>query len=243
MKKNIVSLAFMAVFLLMATNSQAQSWKDLLNKDNISKVVNAITGTPETIDMTGTWNYKGSAVEFESENLLMKAGGAAAATMAENKLDEQLSKVGIKAGQMNFTFNADSTFTSTVGKKTLKGTYSYDASAKQVDLKFLKLLNLHAKVNCSSPAPDPARPCRSESAARRWSPRRPWPGGGSGPPRCQSHGPRHSPSSGSWPRASPPGAPPWCSRPRRPDSGPSTWASRCRSRYSKTASLPSCFRS
>ena len=139
MKKNIVSLAFMAVFLLMATNSQAQSWKDLLNKDNISKVVNAITGTPETIDMTGTWN-----------NLLMKAGGAAAATMAENKLDEQLSKVGIKAGQMNFTFNADSTFTSTVGKKTLKGTYSYDASAKQVDLKFLKLLNLHAKVNCSS---------------------------------------------------------------------------------------------
>ena len=145
MKKNIVSLAFMAVFLLMATNSQAQSWKDLLNKDNISKVVNAITGTPETIDMT-----KGSAVEFESENLLMKAGGAAAATMAENKLDEQLSKVGIKAGQMNFTFNADSTFTSTVGKKTLKGTYSYDASAKQVDLKFLKLLNLHAKVNCSS---------------------------------------------------------------------------------------------
>lgn len=141
MKKNIVSLAFMAVFLLIATNSQAQSWKDLLNKDNISKVVNA---------MTGTWNYKGSAVEFESENLLMKAGGAAAATMAENKLDEQLSKVGIKAGQMNFTFNADSTFTSTVGKKTLKGTYSYDASAKQVDLKFLKLLNLHAKVNCSS---------------------------------------------------------------------------------------------
>lgn len=101
MKKNIVSLAFMAVFLLMATNSQAQSWKDLLNKDNISKVVNAITGTPETIDMTGTWNYKGSAVEFESENLLMKAGGAAAATMAENKLDEQLSKVGIKAGHLS----------------------------------------------------------------------------------------------------------------------------------------------
>ena len=154
MKKNIVSLAFMAVFLLMATNSQAQSWKDLLNKDNISKVVNAITGTPETIDMTGTWNYKGSAVEFESDNLLMKAGGAAAATMAENKLNEQLSKVGIKEGQMSFTFNADSTFTSTVGKKKLNGTYSYNASTKQVDLKYLKLLNLHAKVNCTSNSMD-----------------------------------------------------------------------------------------
>ena len=42
MKKNFLSIAFMAVFMLMATNSQAQSWSDLFNKDNISKVVNAI---------------------------------------------------------------------------------------------------------------------------------------------------------------------------------------------------------
>ena len=150
MKKFFLPLAFMTVFLSMATNGRAQSWKDLLNKDNISKVVNAITGNTETIDMTGTWSYQGSAVEFESDNLLMKAGGSAAANMAEAKIDEQLSKIGIKEGQMSFTFNADSTFTSTVGTKTLNGTYSYDASAKQVDLKFLKLLNLHAKINCSS---------------------------------------------------------------------------------------------
>ena len=102
MKKNILFIAWVALFSLFASNSQAQSLKDLLNKDNISKVVNAITGTPETIDMTGTWTYSGSAVEFESDNLLMKAGGAAAATMAENKLNEQLSKVGIKEGQMSF---------------------------------------------------------------------------------------------------------------------------------------------
>ena len=89
MKKNILFIAWVALFSLFASNSQAQSLKDLLNKDNISKVVNAITGTPETIDMTGTWTYSGSAVEFESDNLLMKAGGAAAATMAENKLNEQ----------------------------------------------------------------------------------------------------------------------------------------------------------
>ena len=150
MKKNFLSATLMVVFMLTATNSRAQSWADLLNKDNISKVVNAITGNTETIDMAGTWSYKSSAIEFESDNLLMKAGGAAAATMAENKLNEQLSKIGIKDGQMSFTFNADSTFTSTVGKKTLKGTYSYNASTKQVDLKYLRLLNLHAKVNCSS---------------------------------------------------------------------------------------------
>lgn len=150
MKKNFLSVALLAICLLTATSSQAQTWKDLLNKDNLSKVVNALTGTTETIDMTGTWSYKSSAVEFESENLLMKAGGAAAASMAENKLNEQLSKIGIKDGQMSFTFNADSTFTSKVGRKTLKGTYSYDPSTQQVDLKYLRLINLHAKVNCNS---------------------------------------------------------------------------------------------
>ena len=89
MKKNFLSATLMVVFMLTATNSQAQSWADLLNKDNISKVVNAITGNTETIDMTGTWSYKSSAVEFESDNLLMKAGGAAAATMAENEFHVQ----------------------------------------------------------------------------------------------------------------------------------------------------------
>lgn len=150
MKKFFLSFAFMAAFMLTATDSHAQSWSDLLNKDNISKLVNSITGTSASVDMTGTWTYKSSAVEFESDNLLMKAGGAAAATMAESKLNEQLQKFGIKDGQMSFTFNADSTFTSTVGKKKLSGTYSYDASTKQVYLKYLRLLNLHAKVNCTS---------------------------------------------------------------------------------------------
>ena len=120
MKKNFLSIAFMAVFMLMATNSQAQSWSDLFNKDNISKVVNAITGTTESIDMTGTWSYKGSAVEFESDNLLMKAGGAAAATMAENKLNEQLSKIGIKDGQMSFTFNAEQYFHQHGGQENIE---------------------------------------------------------------------------------------------------------------------------
>lgn len=73
MKKIFLSLAFMAAFMLTATDSHAQSWADLLNKDNISKVVNAITGNTASIDMTGTWSYQGSAVEFESDNLLMKA--------------------------------------------------------------------------------------------------------------------------------------------------------------------------
>jgi len=104
MKKYVLSLAVVSALLLVTTNVQAQSWKDLFNKDNIEKVVNAVTGN-QTIDMTGTWTYSGSAIEFESDNLLQKAGGAAAAAVAEKKLDEQLAKVGIKDGQYFYKYS------------------------------------------------------------------------------------------------------------------------------------------
>ena len=107
--KRLVFWQLFVAALLLTGNSHAQSIKDLFNKENIEKAVNAVTGK-STADMTGTWSYTGSAIEFESDNLLQKAGGAVAATAAEKKLDEQLAKVGIKAGQMSFTFNADSTF-------------------------------------------------------------------------------------------------------------------------------------
>ena len=149
MKKIVFWQLFIAA-LLMATNSQAQSsLKDLFNKENIEKAVNAVTGK-NTADMTGTWSYSGSAIEFESDNLLQKAGGAVAATAAEKKLDEQLAKVGIKAGQMTFTFNADSTFSAKLGQRNLKGNYSYNPSTHKVNLKFAKLIGMNAKVNCTS---------------------------------------------------------------------------------------------
>ena len=148
MKRFVFWHIFVAA-LLMASNSRAQSLKDLLNKENIEKVVNAVTGK-STASMEGTWIYTGSAIEFESDNLLQKAGGSVAAGAAESKLNEQLAKVGIKEGQMSFTFNADSTFTAKVGAKSIKGTYSYDTSTQHVNLKFMKLIPLNAKVNCTS---------------------------------------------------------------------------------------------
>lgn len=149
MKKNVFSLVFIATLLLVSANGYAQSWKDLFNKENIEKVVSTVTGK-NTVDMTGTWSYTGAAIEFKSDNLLMKAGGAVAATTAEAKLNEQLSKVGITPGQMTFTFEADSTFSVTLKTKTLKGTYQYDADQKRVAMKFVKLINLNAQVNCTS---------------------------------------------------------------------------------------------
>ncbi len=127
--------------------TEVLNYIESINKDNISKVVNAVTGHTETVDMTGTWRYTGSAIEFESENLLKKAGGTVAASAAEQKLDEQLAKVGIKEGQLSFTFNADSTFVSTLGKRKLNGTYSYDAGTQMLHLRYMKLIPMNAKVN------------------------------------------------------------------------------------------------
>lgn len=143
----------MTVLLVCPAVSQAQSLKDLFNKDNIEKVVNAVTNKDNT-DMTGTWMFTGSALEFESDNLLQKAGGSLAASAVEQKLDEQLEKIGIKAGELTFVFNADSTFTATVGNKPLNGSYSYDRSAQKVNLKFAKIIGLNAKVNCTSSSMD-----------------------------------------------------------------------------------------
>ncbi len=129
---------------------QAQSITDIFNLDNISKAVNSITGKKEAVNLIGAWNYTGSAVEFESSDLLRQAGGTVASLAVENKMNTQLAKVGIKPGTMNFTFNADSTFTSTVGKRTMSGSYSYNASTGKVTLKYLKLLGTSAKVDYSS---------------------------------------------------------------------------------------------
>ena len=150
MKKTfLISVSILAAGLFYTTNVQAQSLKDLLKRENVEKVVSTVTGK-NTASMEGTWNYTGTALEFESDNLLQKAGGSLASATVEKKLDEQLEKIGIKPGQLSFTFNADSTFTVSVGSKPLKGTYSYDASTQKANLKLAKIVGLNAKVNCTS---------------------------------------------------------------------------------------------
>lgn len=151
--KRLLFWQLLVAALLMANTGKAQSIKDLFNKENIEKVVNAATGKT-TINMIGTWSYTGAAIEFESDNLLQKAGGAVAGNAAEKKLDEQLAKVGIKAGQMSFTFSADSTFSAKVGKRNMKGSYSYNASTQTVNLKFAKLIGMNAQVSGTSSTMD-----------------------------------------------------------------------------------------
>ena len=98
-------------------------------------------------DLFGTWTYNGTSCVFESQNLLAQAGGVAASSALETKIDEQLKRYGISKGVTRFTFNADKTFTATLNGRNMSGTYSLDTASKTLQLQFVGgLLNLLPQV-------------------------------------------------------------------------------------------------
>ncbi len=118
-----------------ATQSSTQSLLGGL----ANSLIGAVLGTQVTEEsIVGTWTYVKPAVQFTTEDLLKKAGGAAAASVVEGKLAEYLAKVGVKEGSMVYTFNEDKSFTMTLGKRTINGTYELNQSTKEVTLSFGK---------------------------------------------------------------------------------------------------------
>ena len=85
----------------------------------------------------GTWNFQSSACVFESQNLLMKAGGELAASRLEEKVNAAMQRVGITQGSCSYTFNEDGTFASVMFGRTLKGTYKLDAENKKITMFYL----------------------------------------------------------------------------------------------------------
>lgn len=79
--------------------------------------------------IVGTWVYKEPAVVFESSNILKKAGGSLMSSAIEKRLSSVLNKYGIKPGKMKMTFSKDGSFTQTLSKKTIKGTYTIDGKS------------------------------------------------------------------------------------------------------------------
>ncbi len=90
------------------------------------------TATADNI--VGTWTYEEPAVVFESDNVLKNLGGKVASATIEKKLQSEFSKVGLKKGAMQMTFDKDGNFTQTMGSKKLSGTYTI--SGKSVKLNY-----------------------------------------------------------------------------------------------------------
>lgn len=73
----------------------------------------------EVKDLAGEWTANGSAVMFQSENLLNKAGGMAASAALESKLDSYYKQYGLNGAVL--TVQTDGTFEMSLKKLRLKG--------------------------------------------------------------------------------------------------------------------------
>lgn len=77
------------------------------------------TSNLDVADLAGQWTIDGSAVSFQSENFLKKAGGVAAAAAIESKLDPYYKQYGLTGGVI--TIQTDGSFTLKTGKISLSG--------------------------------------------------------------------------------------------------------------------------
>lgn len=130
LKRLFVAMAL--VLTASAATLQAQNLKDLLNglgsgsDSGLGTILNNVLGKSDVTvaDLQGTWTYVEPAVAFKSDNLLKKAGGAAAATTIVNKIKPYYQRVGLN--KMVLTVNADSTFIMKSGMATLRGDITKD---------------------------------------------------------------------------------------------------------------------
>lgn len=146
--KKIIVIAASLVLAASAANAQSGFFDALksvtsgLGSDSASGIINTVLGTVagvQPIDLAGTWTYQGCAVAADGENALKNIAANAAMSSVEGKLDEGLSKVGIKPGIATIAFSKDYNFTLTTGKINVNGTWEQDGN--RVVLKFGKLYN------------------------------------------------------------------------------------------------------
>ena len=109
-------------------SASALDIKDLLNQagqalenGNVTDIIEGVLSTSnlEVKDLAGVWTSTGSAVAFQSEDLLSQAGGAAMASTIETKINPYFTKYGIVGSVI--TIQTDGSFSMTLKKITLKG--------------------------------------------------------------------------------------------------------------------------
>lgn len=128
--KRIKFFLVAAMLLISASGVQAQSIGDLLT--GLGKTLVGDKATTAA-SLKGTWTYTGPACEFESDNLLSKAGGSAVSTKIENKITPVLKKYGVHG--IVYTFDGNGNYTTKIKKRTIKGTYTFDSKKKTITFK------------------------------------------------------------------------------------------------------------
>ena len=129
-KKTLLkSIWILLVMCGVSANAGAQDLKSIL-----SGVAKAVAGNKATTasSIIGTWTYSGPECQFESENLLAKAGGEMAAKEVEEKMIAVYNKVGMN--NIRYTFNEDGTYSYQMKKRTVTGSYVFDDAAKTITM-------------------------------------------------------------------------------------------------------------
>ena len=158
MKKSMFRVAAMAVAMLFATSVNAQIDLDgilgeVLGGGSTNDVASGLTtvfsskkqATAQNI--VGTWTYTEPAIVFTSDNLLTKAASKIAANKVENKIQEQLSKYGIKPGTFSITFKEDGTCTEVINGKTMNGKWTVADSKLKLTIGGVKALSVTTQID------------------------------------------------------------------------------------------------
>lgn len=131
--KRLLSAIAVAVLFISSASAQGLDLKGLLSKvssstadstkndsgSGLAGLLGKVVDVLKPTDITGVWVYSGPAVNFKSDNLLMKAGGAAAGATIKGKIEPYYKKAGLD--QTVLTIEKDSTFVMKFKKGELKG--------------------------------------------------------------------------------------------------------------------------
>lgn len=152
MRKPIIMAALLSALLLSScgTTSLGTQGTGLLSGANagttggaasaLGSVLTNLLGGSSAVtasDLQGTWTYRKADCVFETQNLLLKAGGEMAAAKIESQLESQLGKVGITPGACSFTFNSDGTYVATIGQYNLTGNYTLNTKSNTLTMTYL----------------------------------------------------------------------------------------------------------
>ena len=127
-----------------STNSYAQGLSDILgNVTNSNSTGNILSGIIEGVftksnlslsDLVGEYQAQGAAVTFKSENLLQKAGGIAAASAIETKVNPYYDQYGLNS--MTLTIDENANFVMKIKAISLKGTITKNESEGTFNFNF-----------------------------------------------------------------------------------------------------------
>lgn len=132
--KRIILIA--ALILGVCNTAHSQNLLDALKGVATTAIEKVAGGKLTAMTMIGTWQYNQPGIKLSSKDTVSELAAAAATSTIQAQLDTYYQKVGIRPGTCSFTFNQDGTFSSTFGRKSANGHYTFDPETSMLSLQY-----------------------------------------------------------------------------------------------------------